>query len=94
MHNNFLKFFSFLSKNRRLRFVSKEYELANKKRLEHKIKLDSRKNKLNFIYDSNCKKLIYTERKVIVFCIFCHQLQLSRIPRQLNKLILLRLKYF
>jgi hypothetical protein len=63
MHNKFLKLFSFLSKNRRLRIVSEEYELANKKRLEHKTKLDSRKNKLYFIYDSNGKKLIYTESK-------------------------------
>ncbi len=64
MHNKFLKLFSFLSKNRRLRIVSEEeYELANKKRLEHKTKLDSRKNKLNFIYDFNGKKLIYTESK-------------------------------
>ena len=55
-------------KNRRLRIVSKEeHELANKKRLEHKAKLDSRKNKLNFIYDSNGKKLVYKESKVILF---------------------------
>ena len=52
MHNKFLKLFSFLSKNRRLRIVTEEeYEFANKKRLEHKAKLDSRKNKLNFIYN-------------------------------------------
>ena len=51
-------------KNRRPRIVTEEeYEFANKKRLEHKTKLDSRKNKLNFIYDSNGKKLIYTESK-------------------------------
>lgn len=40
-----------------------ENEFANKKRLEHEIKLDSRKNKLNFVYDSNGKKIIYTESK-------------------------------
>lgn len=68
MHNKFLKLFSFLSKNRRPRIVSEEeYDLANRKRLEHKAKLDSRKNKLNFIYDSNGKNSFIKKVKVILF---------------------------
>ena len=49
-------------KNKRLSIVTEEeYELANKKRLEHKNELESRKNKLDFIYDINGKKLIYSK---------------------------------
>lgn len=48
-----LKLFYFLFKNRRPIIISEEeYEFVNKKRLEHKAKLDSRKNKLNFIYNA------------------------------------------
>ena len=49
-------------KNKRLSIVTEEeYELANRKRLEHKNELESRKNKLDFIYDFNGKKLIYSK---------------------------------
>ena len=40
-----------------------EYELANRKRLDNKKKLELRKNKLNFIYDSSGKKLVYCNSK-------------------------------
>ena len=51
-------------KDRRPRIVSEEeYELANRKRLDNKKKLESRKNKLNFIYDSSGKKLFYCNCK-------------------------------
>ena len=40
-----------------------ENELANRKRLDNKKKLESRKNKLNFIYDSSGEKLFYCNCK-------------------------------